>query len=589
MLTFRQKLFLSYLIVFLIFLALLFPFAAQAVRRVVNTSLADRTTQVIDKIESADTVEAMVEQLRTSAPNFFFRVTLFDPGGFILYDSHLSPSPQLNDVRRYLNEHPEIAQALEKGVGYHEGYSHALGQSLVYVAKSFSFHGKTFVVRTAYPLSQVNELTEEFEFGFFALGFTVLLLFGVMTSAIAHQLSRPIRTIINAIKPYQEGKQEYLPEIILNKGGSRPRDEFARLAETLNSLNRRIQSQIDTLRSERNEKEAVLEALVEGVIAVDSEMIVTYANAMALQMIGWRKEDLLQHVFTVTQLEEFQDLLQGCQQQGEMLAIASELGEGKSKIYVDAIAAPKANNTGAVLVLQDKSIHYRILEMRKDFIANASHELKTPITIISGFAETMHENPQMPTEMMQEVTAKILANCHRMDSLIKNLLRLADIENLPRGNLRTVNVYDLVDGCRMTTLSVYPDAQIEVLQKGHEDMKILADPDLLELAVNNLMQNGAKYSKGAAKLSVVIEPAPNHMVSIAVTDRGIGIPSEDLPYIFDRFYTVDKAHSRRLGGSGLGLSIVRTIVEKHFGKVSVTSEVGKGSTFVITLPLKPGI
>lgn len=582
MLTFRQKLFLSYLIAFLVFLALLFPFADRAVRGVVNSTLSDRTTQVIGRVVSAPNEEAMLQRLKAIGPTFFFRVSLIDPKGVVLYDSHIPD--KVGDPARYLKDHPEIVQAVDKGVGYNEGFSYALNQKLVYVAKRFDFHGKTLVMRTAFPLNQVNELTDHFEFGFFTLGFVVLLLFGIMTTAIAAHLSRPIQKIITAIRPYQEGKVDALPEIDLGKGG-KGRDEFSRLADTLNSLNHRIQAQINTLMIERNDRAAILEALREGVVAVDRDLTVTYANATALTMLGTTTEEFVGHPFTAAGHDEFADLLAQTQQQGEMLAIASEIGEAK-KIYLDVIALPIGKKAGAILVLQDKSIHYRILEMRKAFIANASHELKTPITIIRGFAEAMEENPDMPVETRTEVSEKIVRNCIRMDSLIRNLLRLADIENLPRGNLESVSMTTLLNHCRQMTLTVFPDAQIEIVTPVG-DLSIVADAELLEHALTNLLDNAAKYSAAPAQVTVTLtKDEKSQMAQIDVADKGLGVPAEDLDHIFDRFYTVDKAHSRRMGGSGLGLSIVRTIVEKHLGRVSVTSTAGEGSTFTIRLPLE---
>jgi two-component system, OmpR family, phosphate regulon sensor histidine kinase PhoR len=581
-LTFRQKLFLSYLIVFLVFLGLLFPFAARAVRGVVNSTLSDRTSQVIERVISAPSEEAMVQRLNAIGPTFFFRVSLITPDGKVLYDSHIPD--QVDDPERYLKEHPELTDALKHGSGTYQGFSYALNQKLVYVAKRFTFQGKTYIIRTAFPVRQVDELTERFEFGFFTLGFVVLLLFGIMTSAIAHHLSRPIQKIITTIRPYQEGQVDELPEIDLGKG-ARGRDEFTRLAETLNSLNRRIQAQINTLKEERNSRAAILEALGEGVIAVDDKLNVTYANSTALHMLGITVDTLIGHRFSAAGHDEFTDLLSQAQQQGEMLAIASEIGD-KKKIYLDVIALPLGSQAGAILVLQDKSIHYGILEMRKAFIANASHELKTPITIIRGFAETIEQHPEMPVDTRTDVCAKIIRNCVRMESLIRNLLRLADIEGLPRGNLQSVSVSQLVNGCKAMTLSVYADAQIDIVSPP-EELFITADPELLELAVTNLLDNAAKYSGPSAQITATIslDPAAN-MAQIDVTDNGPGIPEEDLSHIFDRFYTVDKAHSRKMGGSGLGLSIVRTIVEKHLGRVAVTSTLGQGTTFTIRLPLE---
>ncbi len=582
MFTFRQKLFLSYLVAFIVFLALLFPFADRAVRGVVNSTLSDRTTQVIDRISSAPNEEALVQRLKAIGPTFFFRVSLIDPKGTVLYDSHIPD--KVDDPGRYLKEHPEITQAIADGVGYHEGFSYALNQQLVYVARRFPFHGQLLIIRTAFPLDQVNELTDHFEFGFFTLGFVVLLLFGIMTTAIAHHLSRPIKKIITAIRPYQEGKVDTLPEIELGKK-TNPRDEFGRLADTLNSLSHRIGAQIDTLKNERNDRAAILDALREGVVAVDRDLTVTYANETALAMLGTLPEQLLGHPFVAAGHDEFADLLAQAQAQGEMLAIASEIGD-KKKIYLDVIALPIGKKAGAILVLQDKSIHYGILEMRKAFIANASHELKTPITIIRGFAEALEDNPDLPVETRTEISGKIVRSCIRMDSLVRNLLRLADIEDLPRGNLESVSVTHLLEHCKQMTLSIFPDAQINILSP-EGDLSIVADSELLEHAFTNLLDNAAKYSNAPAQITVTLtKDEAAQMAIISVTDKGLGIPDEDLDHIFDRFYTVDKAHSRKLGGSGLGLSIVRTIVEKHLGRVTVTSVVGKGSTFTIKLPLE---
>lgn len=169
-----------------------------------------------------------------------------------------------------------------------------------------------------------------------------------------------------------------------------------------------------------------------------------------------------------------------------------------------------------------------------------------------------------------------------MTALIKNLLRLADIEHLSRANLATVSLRPLVESCKELTLAAFPHATIKTPEN---NIEVLGDEELLQHAITNLLDNAAKYSKEPAEITVTLEQTADAAI-LRVNDKGIGIPSEDLDHIFDRFYTVDKAHSRRLGGSGLGLSIVRTIAEKHFGKVAVESELGEGTTFTITLPLK---
>jgi two-component system, OmpR family, phosphate regulon sensor histidine kinase PhoR len=353
---------------------------------------------------------------------------------------------------------------------------------------------------------------------------------------------------------------------------------------TLNSLSAKIQSHIDTLIYERNEKKAILESLVEGVIAVDNNRHITYSNHMAQKLLNY-SGDLLNQPFIATKQDKCDNLLENCQIENKPLSDTLELYLNGKKYYLEVIAAPKKESGGAILVLQDKTAHHKIFEMRRDFIANASHELKTPITIIRGFAEALHDNPDLPLQTRIDITSKIMRNCKRMTTLIKDLLTLADIENIPTSRLTECNLEELTKRCCGMLWEVYPDTILQINKSEERDVCLVADADLLELAIFNLIENAAKYSNRPAHITITLEEEPEK-VRIRIADKGIGIPAADQEHIFDRFYTVDKAHSQKMGGSGLGLSIVKTIVEKHFGTISLESELGKGTTFTIELPIR---
>jgi two-component system phosphate regulon sensor histidine kinase PhoR len=316
--------------------------------------------------------------------------------------------------------------------------------------------------------------------------------------------------------------------------------------------------------------------------------MIRYANFTASKMLGVPKRHLLGKPFPTSEEKTHKELLEKCalmlkvaQNQNTVVTDSISIGDGP-KVYLDLIAAPKAHQSGAIIVLQDKSSHYKILEMGKDFVANASHELRTPITIIKGFAETLQDLPEISHDMLSDITEKIVRNCQRMDTLVKNLLTLADIENIPETRFQETDLVVLLENCRHMLLSVYPDAHVEI-HKEKERTLAPADPDLLELAFMNLLDNAAKYSKPPAFIIISVREAGEE-AKITISDQGIGIPEEDQARIFDRFYTVNKAHSRRLGGAGLGLSIVKTIIEKHEGTISVGSKLGHGTTFTILLP-----
>ncbi|MEI6531618.1 MAG: ATP-binding protein [Chlamydiota bacterium] len=566
--SFRQKLFVSYLLVFLAFLIFLFPFASESVRTIVRKTFKQRLLTLISQVSSASSTEDLIDHLKAQESFLFSRVTLFTSTREILYDSSSVDPQEFED--------PEFVEALTGSTGYSEGYSPVLEQKLIYVIRAFDFQGKRLILRAAFPYKQVSGLIVDFEIGFIALGSAVLLIFAIMMWIIIHHLSRPIQTIINAIKPYQEGHSDTITKISLSGSQS----EFYQLADTINSLSDRVQSHISTLTQERNSKEIILDSLGEGIIAINGSQEILFVNSIAAQLlqidryklIGKKIEDLSQKnllILSTRCLKEHQ-------------AIAGNLALKDQKKFLEILAVPITNADGAVLILKDKSSHYRIIEMGKDFVANASHELKTPITIIRGFAETLYEHPELPPTMTHDIITKIVKNCGRMEMLIKNLLTLADIEKLPLSKMYDFNLVTLVDNCKQMTQAIWNNAQITITCLTPE-LHLIADPDLLELAICNLLSNAAKYSKPPAIIRVHLSEN-NGSIFIAVTDQGIGIPPDDLENIFDRFYTVDKTHSRRLGGAGLGLAITKTIIDKHEGSINASSLLGAGSTFTIILP-----
>ncbi|NDD99302.1 GHKL domain-containing protein [bacterium] len=223
------------------------------------------------------------------------------------------------------------------------------------------------------------------------------------------------------------------------------------------------------------------------------------------------------------------------------------------------------------------------LDVGRDFVANASHELRTPITIIKGFLETMRDMPEISQDLFSEILKKMLKSCERMESLVKSLLLLADLENCPKGGFEDCDLVQIIDEVSYNLISIHQEATIETYLKD-SSIRIWANLDLLELALRNLLENAVKYSKGAARIAIRLEVG-EQSCKIKIKDEGMGIPEKDLPHLFDRFYTVDKTHSRRLGGAGLGLSIVKKIVENHRGEISVFSKHQEWTEFVMELPL----
>lgn len=335
-------------------------------------------------------------------------------------------------------------------------------------------------------------------------------------------------------------------------------------------LHRKI-SRLTSFREEQiKERDKLLDLLGEGVVIIEEKQL--FINSMAQKLLGANLEKDTPLACRAKQL------LVDCKQNGCIVTDSIRLEEANKKSF-DLIAVPYEGRI--FFLIQDTSSEHKILEVGRDFIANASHELKTPITIIRGFAEMLQEGEDFPKEMVKEITEKIVRNCKRMDSLVRNLLTLADIENASLAHLQLCDLVALVEESKRSILSVYPSADVEIVASS--EVIAYVDPSILELAILNVLDNAIKYSASPAKVRVEIEQALAN-ATISIQDAGVGMSEDDLQHIFDRFYTVNKAHSRKLGGAGLGLSLVKTIIEKHEGTLHVTSTLGKGSTFTVSLP-----
>lgn len=589
MLTFRKKIFLAYLFVFLLFLAAMYPLANSTVQKISAKAMYESSLSLIEEIKNLPNDDAVIEYLKEQKAVVFFRMSVINDQHKILYDSHTKRVLGTKFSQDYVVNHPEVNEAFHSGRGYNEDYSTLLSQKFAYMAIAFDFHGKQYVLRTAFPYKYVSELMHDFEAGVIALATAALMLFSIMTWFIINYLTSPIQQIINAIKPYHEGNTADIPSIKISRFNRS--EDFLKLANTLNSLSSKIEKHIKTLTDERNEKEATLEALVEGVIAIDGEMKITYINQTALNLLNLENKSLVNTSFLDYSSKEFgrfHELLKDCMVKMEVLTETMLIKNTHEKIYLDVVAAPKKQNSGAILVLEDKTAHYKLNEMRKDFIANASHELKTPITIIRGFAEMLHDHPELDKEIYAEATNKIVRNCGRMTNLIQDLLTLTDVENIPEFRFTDCSLLDIVKSCTESVKDVRPDAQINIEKINDGDFLVQGDAHLLEHAFLNLIDNAAKYSNAPADIHVFLKNEKDS-IEIIVNDKGIGIPEADQEHIFERFYTVDKAHSRKLGGSGLGLSIVETIIHKHFGQITLKSKLGVGTSFTIVLPKNQGI
>lgn len=329
-----------------------------------------------------------------------------------------------------------------------------------------------------------------------------------------------------------------------------------------------------TSKRKRRRNLPFFDLLQEGVVVLDWEGKILQINQKGEKLLDGL--GVGQHLFKHQALQGHQHLFHTLKET-RVSQSGTIAGEKKVAYYEAKILEARKR---VLVTFIDRYEYYQKEQLGKDFVANASHELRTPITIIKGFAETINDLPKISEGMLQDFTEKIMRNCERMEGLVKNLLTLADLDYLPKAKTQECDLVGLIENCSQTLLSVYPKVQIEAFHN-KEAIVVDGDPDLLELAVMNLLENAVKYSHPESMITVTIEDL-EESVTLKITDQGIGISQEDLANIFERFYTINKSHSRQMGGAGLGLSIVKTIISKHDAKIDVTSTAGQGTTFTLT-------
>jgi two-component system phosphate regulon sensor histidine kinase PhoR len=562
----------------MIFVTLLFPFSNIILERMVYHAMKESAHSLIGKLQQKSQLDGMITYLDHHDLATFFYTTLTNDQLQTVHDSRRADSDFPIDPQEKI----DISNVFKTGKAFHSG---GPSQSWTYFALRFYYQETPYVLMTSLTTAQVTSWVSHFRAVLFIVFACFIFLYSVFLWWGGSRLLRPLLDIAHATRPYAMSKTEVLSPIPIQRGMVQ---ECKHLAITINSLLEKVKDASRHFIEEKNEKEATLEALVEGVITIDAAGVVRFVNHAAAHMLGAPRRQMIGKSFMPVDAHPRIELFKSCHaisrlavEQGNVVTDSISIGDAQ-KLYLDLIAVPKPFRSGTIIILQDKSSQQKVVDMGKDFIANASHELRTPITIIKGFAETLQDLPSVSSPMLSEITEKIVRNCHRMDTLVKNLLTLSDIEYVPDSRFQACDIVALADNCRHLLLTLSPATRVDI-EKSHEQMMAEADPDLLELALMNLLENGVKYSTPPAHLTIYLKEQADE-VRIAIQDRGIGIPQADLAHVFERFYTVNKAHSRRLGGAGLGLSIVKTIIEKHEGTVSVSSVLGQGTTFTFHIP-----
>jgi two-component system phosphate regulon sensor histidine kinase PhoR len=508
------------------------------------------------------------------------RLTVIAADGRVLAESHKAPALLDNHASR-----PEILEARQRGSGLAVRHSDTVHTEMLYYAFALrdGSGALTGYVRAGLPLTEVDrhlaQLRGGVRLGAAIAGLAALLLGWV----IVHHLTQPLTEIQSALAAFATG--DFSRRLHLKGGG-----EFAELASVLNGMARELQLRIERISQERNRLEAVLAGMVEGVIAVDREERILHLNQGAARLLEVERAGSIgRPAWEVARVPAVSEALARClRDQCEVEMEIRRTGEDGKERIIELYGSPLGANGspgGAVLVLHEVTELRRLEHIRRDFVANVSHELKTPLTVIRGIVETMQDDPAMAEETRQRFLAKMKSQSDYLSAQVSDLLSLSRLEG-PRGQLERAPL-DLVALAREVAAVRAPVAESRGLSLALDlpptALSLNGDRRALEQALGNLLDNALQYTPAGGRVSLRVAAGDTEILC-EVADTGIGIAPEHQERIFERFYRVDKARSREQGGTGLGLAIVKHVALAHGGGIALKSSPGQGSVFTLTLP-----
>ncbi len=507
------------------------------------------------------------------------RITVILPSGRVAADSEAQVAEMQNHSDR-----PEFREAITKGSGKSIRLSNTIGVNMMYLATVISdSNGPVAVIRASIPVTAIDKQLSDI-YGKIAAGVIIAAAFAAIVSLITSRIiSRPVVQMKEAAEKFSIGRFDVRVPMFNSL-------ELNELSQELNNMAEQLQERIRTITKQHNETKAILSSMVEGVIAVDSAGHIVSINKAAGDFAGVEPEKVsglnIEEVIRNPDILDFLKETLGSEKPTE--SDISFLGGGKRhfRLHGARLADSAGVASGAVIVLDDVTRIARLENIRRDFVANVSHELKTPITSIKGFVETLLDGALKNPEETERFLKIIAKHADRLNAIVDDLLSLSRLEE--DGDVRRINfektaLADILgDAAELAKLKA-DGKNIALKVECDKEIKLECNPPLLEQAVMNLIDNAIKYSEPKSEV-VITGREDEKEIAISVKDNGCGIPKEHLERIFERFYVVDKSRSRKLGGTGLGLAIVKHISQIHKGLVAVESTLDKGSTFTIHLP-----
>ena len=546
-------------------------------RMISSTKILGEGLTALDNINNQSSEDFLIK----SAKSGNFRITIIDLKGQVIFDSEKKPYEMENHKNR-----PEIVLAYEGKIGVSTRYSRTIKMDMYYVAVPYEIGGDKFVIRTALPLSKIdnNNLYILFNISIASLAAILLSLF--IGTRVSNKIIEPIKTLSVTSKRISDGKYD---EKVYVKSD----DEIGELAHSFNLMSEEIKKRIMEINDRNTKTKAILSSMINGVIAVDNSKKIMFVNSAAEEMFEFKEDNVKgKYILEVLRNSDLDEQIQKMISQNIMTTIEIEVDFPKKRnfnLYSNPIISTENGDEkiGVVIIIQDITEVKKLENMRKDFVANVSHELKTPLTSIKGFIETLLDGASENEEIRDKFLGIINVEVERLNSLIEDLLILSEIEKTEKiAHDEEINLSYSTRSIIEMLSEIAKNKEVSLLYNCESKLpSIYGNQSWFKQMMVNLIDNAIKYNKPGGEVRVNIKSDDEKKeVIISVKDNGVGIKSEHLNRLFERFYRVDKARSRNIGGTGLGLAIVKHVVLSFKGVIEINSSFGEGTEFLVKIP-----
>lgn len=515
--------------------------------------------------DSTSVLSPILDQIQAQ-DGYNLRLTLISDSGDVQYDSDRAIELLDNHANR-----PEVEMAISKGVGSSIRFSQSIKKKLVYVAKRTQ---SGVIYRLALPMNYLQN-----EWGRISQEMIVytLLIFGfclLLTFLMSHWISSPLNWAVKTLRRIKHRKFEKI----------KPQPSFIKemndVNDSLVEVSSNISQFIAKISREKEKKDIILNNMINGLIVIDLHLDIRLMNKASFKLFfNLNSANHTVHLSDYPTIFSFaSNLMTG----EDVDPIEIEHDNGKTILIAGSIYSEGKEPRG-ILTAQDITKLKRLESTRQKFVANVSHELKTPITFIRSMFETLLSAKQKNIDMSLELLEKGVGHTDRLNQIIDDLLHLSRLETTGGEIERSsTNLQSIIDIVIQQCCEQANEKNIQIIANGN-DLNVVCNANLLGQAIKNLVENAIKYSPDSTRVTIDSSEEEGH-ITIRVKDEGPGIDDKHLTKLFQRFYRVDAARSRQLGGTGLGLAIVKHIAQSHGGQAMVYSDLGKGSEFTISLP-----